>query len=77
MSTGRLSVNGAELFYSTRGDGPACLVLSAIGTRPIDLHLQGRLDLDAFVTETIALDKIEKAFERMHGGDVLRSVVVF
>ncbi|MFE5581240.1 S-(hydroxymethyl)mycothiol dehydrogenase [Kitasatospora sp. NPDC056531] len=43
----------------------------------IDLYLQGRLDLDAFVTETIALDEVEKAFERMHGGDVLRSAVVF
>lgn len=43
----------------------------------IDLHLQGRLDLGAFVTETIALDEVEKAFERMHHGDVLRSVVVF
>ncbi|WP_328883169.1 S-(hydroxymethyl)mycothiol dehydrogenase [Streptomyces sp. NBC_00299] len=42
----------------------------------IDLHLQGRLSLDAFVTETIALDDVEKAFERMHDGDVLRSVVV-
>ncbi|MGW7364761.1 S-(hydroxymethyl)mycothiol dehydrogenase [Streptomyces sp. NPDC054841] len=42
----------------------------------IDLHLQGRLDLEAFVTETIALDDVEKAFERMHRGDVLRSVVV-
>ncbi|WP_328767069.1 S-(hydroxymethyl)mycothiol dehydrogenase [Streptomyces sp. NBC_00286] len=42
----------------------------------IDLYLQGRLDLDAFVTETIALDEVEKAFERMHQGDVLRSVVV-
>ncbi|MFF4803626.1 S-(hydroxymethyl)mycothiol dehydrogenase [Streptomyces sp. NPDC001351] len=42
----------------------------------IDLYLQGRLNLDAFVTETIALDEVEKAFERMHGGDVLRSVVV-
>ncbi|NGN64069.1 S-(hydroxymethyl)mycothiol dehydrogenase [Streptomyces sp. A7024] len=43
----------------------------------IDLHLQGRLDLESFVTETIALDEVEKAFERMHRGDVLRSVVVF
>ncbi|MGW1162230.1 S-(hydroxymethyl)mycothiol dehydrogenase [Streptomyces sp. NPDC002513] len=42
----------------------------------IDLHLQGRLPLDKFVTETIALDEVEKAFERMHRGDVLRSVVV-
>ncbi|MFF3150847.1 S-(hydroxymethyl)mycothiol dehydrogenase, partial [Streptomyces sp. NPDC057927] len=39
-------------------------------------YQQGRLHLDAFVTETIALDEVEKAFERMHGGDVLRSVVV-
>ncbi|MET9498883.1 S-(hydroxymethyl)mycothiol dehydrogenase [Streptomyces sp. NPDC006552] len=43
----------------------------------IDLYLQGRLDLDAFVTETIALEDVEKAFERMHQGDVLRSVVMF
>ncbi|MFF6792681.1 S-(hydroxymethyl)mycothiol dehydrogenase [Streptomyces filamentosus] len=42
----------------------------------IDLHRQGRIDLGAFVTETIALDEIEKAFARMHEGDVLRSVVV-
>ncbi|MGW6795206.1 S-(hydroxymethyl)mycothiol dehydrogenase [Streptomyces chartreusis] len=42
----------------------------------INLHLQGRLNLDAFVTETITLDDVEKAFERMHHGDVLRSVVV-
>ncbi|MFI7387871.1 S-(hydroxymethyl)mycothiol dehydrogenase [Streptomyces sp. NPDC049813] len=43
----------------------------------IDLYLQGRLDLDAFVTETIGLADVEKAFERMHHGDVLRSVVMF
>jgi S-(hydroxymethyl)mycothiol dehydrogenase len=43
----------------------------------IDLYLQKRLDLDAFVSETISLDDVEKAFERMHHGDVLRSVVVF
>lgn len=42
----------------------------------VDLYQQGRLDLDAFVTEEIALDDIEAAFERMHHGAVLRSVVV-
>ncbi|MDT0445313.1 S-(hydroxymethyl)mycothiol dehydrogenase [Streptomyces johnsoniae] len=42
----------------------------------VDLYRQGRLDLDAFVSETIALDGIEAAFDRMHAGDVLRSVVV-
>ncbi|MFE7573347.1 S-(hydroxymethyl)mycothiol dehydrogenase [Streptomyces sp. NPDC057521] len=43
----------------------------------IDLYRQGRLDLDSFVTETIALDEVEKAFTKMHTGEVLRSVVVF
>ncbi|NJQ00003.1 S-(hydroxymethyl)mycothiol dehydrogenase [Streptomyces zingiberis] len=43
----------------------------------IDLYLQGRLDLDAFVSETIGVDGVEEAFEKMHRGDVLRSVVVF
>jgi len=42
----------------------------------VDLYQQGRLDLDAFVTERITLDDVEAAFERMHHGDVLRSVVV-
>ncbi|MEU1800068.1 MULTISPECIES: S-(hydroxymethyl)mycothiol dehydrogenase [unclassified Streptomyces] len=42
----------------------------------IDLYQQGRLDLDAFVSETIGLDDIEAAFDKMHRGDVLRSVVM-
>jgi S-(hydroxymethyl)mycothiol dehydrogenase len=42
----------------------------------IDLYLQGRLDLDAFVSETIPLDGVEEAFARMNKGEVLRSVVV-
>ncbi|MFJ9865911.1 S-(hydroxymethyl)mycothiol dehydrogenase [Streptomyces sp. NPDC101165] len=42
----------------------------------IDLYLQGRFDLKGFVTETIALDEVESAFDRMHRGEVLRSVVV-
>lgn len=41
----------------------------------IDLHQQGRIDLGAFVTETVGLGDVEKAFARMHEGDVLRSVV--
>jgi S-(hydroxymethyl)mycothiol dehydrogenase len=42
----------------------------------VDLYQQGRLDLDAFVTEEIGIDDVEAAFDRMHHGDVLRSVVV-
>ena len=41
----------------------------------IDLYLQGRLDLDRFVTETISLDDVEEAFDKMERGEVLRSVV--
>jgi S-(hydroxymethyl)mycothiol dehydrogenase len=43
----------------------------------VDLHLQGRLPLDKFVSETIRLEDVEEAFAAMHRGDVLRSVVVF
>ncbi len=43
----------------------------------IDLYLQGRLDLDGFVSETIGLDGVEDAFHKMERGEVLRSVVVF
>jgi S-(hydroxymethyl)mycothiol dehydrogenase len=42
----------------------------------VDLYLQGRLDLDRFVSETIPLDGVEAAFGRMERGEVLRSVVV-
>ncbi|NIJ10362.1 S-(hydroxymethyl)mycothiol dehydrogenase [Saccharomonospora amisosensis] len=43
----------------------------------VDLYLQGRLPLDKFVTERIGVADVEQAFERMHNGEVLRSVVVF
>lgn len=42
----------------------------------VDLYRDGRLDLDAFVTEEIGIGDVEGAFEKMHHGDVLRSVVV-
>jgi len=42
----------------------------------VDLHLQGRLPLDKFVSETIALDGVEEAFAKMQRGEVLRSVVL-
>ena len=43
----------------------------------IDLYLQGRLPLDAFVTEKIGIGDVEAAFDKMHSGEVLRSVVTF
>ena len=43
----------------------------------VDAYLQGRFDLDGFVSETIGIGDVEAAFERMESGDVLRSVVVW
>jgi len=42
----------------------------------IELHRQGRLPLERFVTETIGLNDVEAAFEKLHHGGVLRSVVL-
>ncbi|MGH3717931.1 MAG: S-(hydroxymethyl)mycothiol dehydrogenase [Pseudonocardiaceae bacterium] len=42
----------------------------------VELHLQGRLPLERFVSETITLDDVETAFEKMERGGVLRSVVL-
>jgi S-(hydroxymethyl)mycothiol dehydrogenase len=47
----------------------------------VDLYLQGRLDLDSFVSEEIGIDDVEAAFAKMHstpedGQSVLRSVVI-
>jgi len=42
----------------------------------IELYLQGRLDLAAFVSEEVGITDVEAAFDKMHRGEVLRSVVV-
>ncbi|HEY6739737.1 MAG TPA: S-(hydroxymethyl)mycothiol dehydrogenase [Actinopolymorphaceae bacterium] len=42
----------------------------------VDLYRQGRLPLEAFVSEEIGLADIDAAFDKMRSGDVLRSVVV-
>jgi S-(hydroxymethyl)mycothiol dehydrogenase len=42
----------------------------------VDLFQQGRFPLDKFVSETIGIADVEAAFEKMHRGEVLRSVVV-
>jgi S-(hydroxymethyl)mycothiol dehydrogenase len=42
----------------------------------VELHLQGRLPLEKFVSETITVDDVEAAFEKMERGEVLRSVML-
>ncbi len=41
------------------------------------LYLQGQLKLDEMVTQTITLNDVNAAFEAMHHGDVIRSVILF
>jgi S-(hydroxymethyl)mycothiol dehydrogenase len=43
----------------------------------VDLYRGGRLNLDAFVSEEIGIGDVEAAFDKMHTGGVLRSVVIF
>lgn len=43
----------------------------------VDLHMQGRLNLDDFVSETIPLDLLPDAIHEFERSDALRSVVVF
>ena len=42
----------------------------------IDLHLQGRLPLEKFVSEKIGLGDMETAFGKVSRGELLRSVVL-
>lgn len=42
----------------------------------VDMNLQGRLPLERFVSERIELKEVESAFDKMSGGEVLRSVVI-
>ncbi len=41
----------------------------------IDFYLDGRLDLERFVSEVVSIDDVEESFTKMENGDVLRSVV--
>ena len=41
------------------------------------LHLAGRLPIERLIDARIGLDDVEDAFDRLRGGQGLRSVVVF
>jgi len=43
----------------------------------VDRYLKGELKVDEFVTETLPLDQINHAFDLMHEGKVVRSVIRF
>jgi S-(hydroxymethyl)mycothiol dehydrogenase len=73
LPLGELFGHGGSLRSSWYGD--------SLPTRDfpilVDLYKRGRLDLDAFVTETIGINDVEEAFAKIERSEVLRSVVVF
>ncbi|MCA9489126.1 MAG: S-(hydroxymethyl)glutathione dehydrogenase/class III alcohol dehydrogenase [Myxococcales bacterium] len=45
--------------------------------RYVDWYMEGRLEVDAFVTHTMPLEKINDAFELMHHGEAIRAVITY
>ena len=43
----------------------------------VDWYMDGKIEIDPMITHTFALDDINKAFDLMHEGKSIRSVVVF
>ncbi len=43
----------------------------------VDWYLNGRIKLDQYVTHTMSLDEINRAFALMHAGESIRSVVLY
>ncbi|MCE1235179.1 MAG: S-(hydroxymethyl)glutathione dehydrogenase/class III alcohol dehydrogenase [Hyphomicrobiales bacterium] len=43
----------------------------------VDWYMEGKIDIDSLITHTMPLDDINTAFDLMHEGKSIRSVVVF
>jgi S-(hydroxymethyl)glutathione dehydrogenase/alcohol dehydrogenase len=43
----------------------------------VDWYMRGRIEIDAYVTHTMALEDINGAFELMHRGESIRSVIQY
>lgn len=43
----------------------------------VDMYMDGRIDIDSLITHTMPLEDINKAFDLMHSGESIRSVVLF
>jgi S-(hydroxymethyl)glutathione dehydrogenase/alcohol dehydrogenase len=39
--------------------------------------MEGKIEIDPMITHTMRLDDINKGFELMHGGESIRSVVIY
>jgi len=45
--------------------------------RIVDWYMSGKLNIDDLITHTMPLDRINEAFDLMHEGKSIRSVVIF
>jgi S-(hydroxymethyl)glutathione dehydrogenase/alcohol dehydrogenase len=45
--------------------------------RIVDWYMDGKINIDDLITHTMPLDEINKAFDLMHAGESIRSVVLF
>jgi len=45
--------------------------------RIVDWYMQGLIEIDPMITHTMKLDEINSAFDLMHAGESIRSVVLF
>ena len=43
----------------------------------VDMYMDGRIDIDSLITHTMPLEDINKAFDLMHSGESIRSVVLY
>jgi len=43
----------------------------------VDWYMDGKIDIDSLITHTMPLSDINRAFELMHSGESIRSVVVY
>ena len=43
----------------------------------VDWYMEGRIDIDSLITHTMPLERINDAFDLMHRGESIRSVVVY
>lgn len=67
LVTGRVWRGSAFGGYRGRTDVPML----------IDWYMEGRIDVDSLVTHTMKLDEINHAFDLMHEGKSIRSVILF
>jgi S-(hydroxymethyl)glutathione dehydrogenase/alcohol dehydrogenase len=43
----------------------------------VDWYMDGKINIDDLITHTMSLDEINKAFDLMHSGESIRSVVLY